>query len=97
MARRLETAEEPREGQHVVDLVREVTAPRCHHGRMALGMNEAEEVNLFLGVAQDHGATYDQIPGTLPAVGHLAIDGIAKPGSASPTTLITTSLNSANR
>lgn len=48
--------------------------------RIALRLNEAEQVGLVLGPgARNRGALCDLIPDTLPGVGYVAIDGIAEP------------------
>jgi S-DNA-T family DNA segregation ATPase FtsK/SpoIIIE len=48
--------------------------------RIALRLNEAEQVSLVLGAgARNRGAHADQIPDTTPGVGYVAVDGIAEP------------------
>ena len=48
--------------------------------RIALRVNEAEQVGLVLGPgARNRGAHADLIPDTLPGVGYVAVDGIAEP------------------
>ena len=48
--------------------------------RIALRLNEAEQVDLVLGPgARNRGALCDQIPDSLPGVGYVAVDGIAEP------------------
>jgi DNA segregation ATPase FtsK/SpoIIIE, S-DNA-T family len=48
--------------------------------RIALRLNEAEQVGLVLGPgARNRGAMADQIPDSLPGVGYVAVDGIAEP------------------
>lgn len=48
--------------------------------RIALRLNEAEQVHLVLGPgARDRGARCDLIPDTLPGVGYVTVDGIAEP------------------
>ena len=48
--------------------------------RIALRLNEAEQVHLVLGPgARDKGARCDQIPESLPGVGYVQVDGIGEP------------------
>ena len=48
--------------------------------RIALRLNEAEQVHLVLGPgARDRGALCDHIPDTLPGVGYVQVDGITEP------------------
>ena len=48
--------------------------------RIALRLNEAEQVPLVLGPgARNRGALADQSPDSLPGVGYVAVDGIAEP------------------
>ncbi|SDR72391.1 DNA segregation ATPase FtsK/SpoIIIE, S-DNA-T family [Friedmanniella luteola] len=48
--------------------------------RIALRLNEAEQVNLVLGPgARNRGAHADLIPDGLPGVGYVTVDGIAEP------------------
>ena len=48
--------------------------------RIALRLNEAEQVGLVLGAgARNRGAHADLIPDTLPGVGYVTVDGIAEP------------------
>ncbi len=48
--------------------------------RIALRLNEAEQVGLVLGPgSRNRGAQADLIPDTLPGVGYVAVDGIAEP------------------
>ncbi len=48
--------------------------------RIALRLNEAEQVNLVLGPgARNRGAHADLIPDTLPGVGYVTVDGTAEP------------------
>jgi len=48
--------------------------------RIALRLNEAEQVNLVLGPgARNRGAHADLIPDSLPGVGYVTVDGIAEP------------------
>jgi len=49
--------------------------------RIALRLNEAEQVGLVLGPgARNRGAHADLIPDSLPGVGYVTVDGIAEPG-----------------
>ena len=48
--------------------------------RIALRLNEAEQVNLVLGPgARNRGAHADLIPDSLPGVGYVTVDGITEP------------------
>lgn len=48
--------------------------------RIALRLNEAEQVGLVLGPgARNRGATCDKIPDALPGVGYVDLDGVAEP------------------
>ena len=48
--------------------------------RIALRLNEAEQVGLVLGAgARNRGAHADLIPDSLPGVGYVTVDGIAEP------------------
>lgn len=48
--------------------------------RIALRLNEAEQVGLVLGpCARNRGAYADRIPDSLPGVGYVTVDGIAEP------------------
>ncbi len=48
--------------------------------RIALRLNEAEQVGLVLGPgARNRGAHADLIPDSLPGVGYVTVDGIAEP------------------
>lgn len=48
--------------------------------RVALRLNEAEQVHLVLGPgARNRGAFCDLIPDTLPGVGYVAVDGLVEP------------------
>ena len=48
--------------------------------RIALRLNEADQVNLVLGPgARNRGAHADLIPDSLPGVGYVTVDGIAEP------------------
>ena len=48
--------------------------------RIALRLNEAEQVGLVLGAgARNRGAHADLIPDSLPGVGYVSVDGIAEP------------------
>ena len=48
--------------------------------RIALRLNEAEQVNLVLGPgSRNRGAHADLIPDSLPGVGYVTVDGIAEP------------------
>ncbi|WP_375430164.1 FtsK/SpoIIIE domain-containing protein [uncultured Friedmanniella sp.] len=48
--------------------------------RIALRLNEAEQVHLVLGPgARDRGARCDLIPDTQPGIGYVTVDGIAEP------------------